>query len=152
MVTKAKVEEIKISPISYGDCPLLLHEHEVFSPYVEFYMTPEQLENPELWVNVGVKLSKDTLLEIFAFDGSFHARAIVTFAQGSSVNIKILEHIDLDRVKDKEINMSGYIIRHMGKRAGWSIIHEQSGELMTGNMPSQAACVTHLQDHFNALK
>lgn len=143
-------EPVVLTPVSYNDCPTLSHGNTVFAVRVKGYHTKEQLEDPHLWSFCAAKFEKFSRLEIHALDGSMFARALVTYAMGTVVRVKVLDHYDLDKVEQNEVKLAGYIIRNLGQADGWSIVHEESGELLKQNMPDQPSCINYLQDQMRA--
>lgn len=152
MATAKKSEE-KIKPLYSGDFGAIEHKVPRFNADVPGALTKDDLENPDLWVNVARGMTMGSEIRCIADDMSFVAFGVCTFVQGSMAKIKIYGFHELDKVNYDEIAdpASKFETKFRGPKK-WSIINKDTGEIVREDIQDQVTAVRELSDYQKALR
>jgi len=145
--------EKKISALMPGDFGAIEHKVPRFNADVPGTLTKEDLENPDLWAHVGRSMTMGCDVRCMADDMSFVAFGTCTFAQGSSVKIKIYSFNELDEVNYDEMNdeAAKFIIKLRGSKK-WCIVNNENGDIVKTDIPTQLEAMRELTDYQKALR
>ena len=147
MATSA--EKLKVNPLRPSDFGTVEHKVNRFNAEVPGEYA-DHLENPELWVNCASKMEMGCEVRCIADDMSFVAYGICTFAQGSTVKIKILKFHELDAV-DPEMADDDYELKLCGSKK-WCIRKTSDGSVIKEGMATQLEGMRELDDYKKALR
>lgn len=146
-------KKLKIEALRPSEFGLVSHKVTQFSADVPGGLSKTDLENPDLWVNVANKIIMGSEVRCLADDMSFVAYGICTFAQGSTVKIKIITMHKLDAVDYDE--MSGeagdYELKLRGPKK-WCIVQKSTGDVIKEDMATQLIAMKELKDYEQALR
>lgn len=144
-------ETKKIDPLRPVDFGLVQHSIRQFNANVSGNMTQNDLENPDLWVNIANKMEIGSEVRCLADDMSFVASGICTYAYGSTVKLKIINFTKLDLVKNVEDDTnSDYEVKNRGPKK-WAIVQKSTGDVIKDMIPTQLEAMKELQDYQKAL-
>lgn len=152
-MTKAAQREVKIKGLMPGDFGAIEHKVPRFNADVPGHLTKDDLENPDLWVNVARGMTMGCDIRCIADDMSFVAFGTCTFAQGSSVKVKIYSFNELDKVDyDAMADEAGRFITKFRGPKKWSIVNNETGEIVKEDIQDQVTAVRELADYQKALR
>ena len=142
-----------IDPLRPMDFGLEMHKVRKFNANVSGKLSVEELEAPELWVNVAVQLEAGSEVRCLADDMSFVAYGMCTFAQGTTAKIKIMEMFELDEVDHDSLadEASDYEAKLCGSKK-WCVRKKSTGEIVKEGLPTQLEAMRELEDYKKALR
>lgn len=145
-------EKIKVDPLRPASFGLIEHAVRRFNAVVPGNLA-DNLEDPNLWVNVANKMEMGCEVRCVADDMSFVANGICTFVQGSTVKIKIYEFHELDAVDQVAMadEAADFEIKLRGPRK-WSIVKKSDGSIVKEDMATQLIAMKELEDYQTALR
>ena len=150
MANQAK--KLKVDPLRPASFGLIEHAVRRFNAVIPGSLKDE-LENPDLWVNVAGKIEMGSEVRCLADDMSFVAYAICTFSQGSTAKLKVLEFHELDEVDYKELAVEAddYEVKLRGPRK-WSIVKKSDGSIVKEDIATQLKAMQELEEYKKALR
>lgn len=149
--TAEKIEPMAHEAIQPSSMNQMQFAHQVWSVITREALTVAELEDPDTWALCSAKLRLFDRVEVMHTNGSQLSLGIVTYAKGSKVRVQIYGHFPLHEQKHTEIEMEGFIVKWGGIDRNWIIVEKDSGEVMRENLPTDAAGVKYLEDHFKSL-
>ena len=146
-------EKIKVDPLRPADAGLFEHRVTRLDAAVPGGYTIDQLEDPALWVNIASKMTMGCEVRCLADDMSFVAYGICTFAQGTTVKIKIYDIHKLDQVDADEMGdiASDYKVKLQGSKK-WCLIKKSTGEHIKEGIATQLDATREMEDYKRALR
>lgn len=157
----ATAEAFKLDPIRLTDWKLGVHAFQLHNLVVDPSLTKDELEDPALFVHVAHKFNHCGPDEVrfVAEDLSWVAYGFVTFAQGSTAKIRIVQRYELDRVDRASDNSvvdgsqpgDSFHVKSCGVRK-WAIVNKASGAIIKDRMPNQADALRELAEYRQALR
>jgi len=151
----AKVSKLKqkINPLNRGFFGADQHKVPRFNADVDGKLSKDDLENPDLWVNVASGMVMGCEVRCIADDMSFIANGVCTFAQGSTAKIKIYNFVELDKVDYDAVTdeASKFITKLRGPRK-WCVVNDETGEVIYEDIPTQLEAMRELTDYQKALR
>ena len=142
-----------IEPLRRSEFGNAEHRFQRFDALVPAQTTTEQLETPELWVNVATMLNPGDEVRARAEDDSFVALLHVTYSVGTNIRLKLIYKAEMDEVDYDEMHKadSDYEIKMRGVKK-WCVIHIPTGEVIKELIPTQKEAVIELDDLLKALR
>lgn len=146
-------EDIKVGPLRPSCFGLIEHAVRRFNAAVPGGLSVDDLENPDLWVNVANKVEMGSEIRCMAEDMSFVAYGICTFAQGSTIKVKILEMHELDAVDNDALAdaASDYEVKLRGRKK-WCLIKKSDSSVIKEGIATQLQAMKELEDYQKALR
>lgn len=145
----AQVKE-KLSPINTKDFGMTTHRHRDFDADVPAGTQLEDIENPELWVNVARQLSIGDEVRVIPEDHAFYARALVVHAVGSQVLMKIIASKEFESEGEVKGIESPFFVALRGRKR-YCLIERSSGIVIKEGIASLSLAHQELEDHMRAL-
>lgn len=146
----SKKEEItKLPPIKPAHFGLETHKVRKFCALVQPNYK-DHLEDPAIWANIAGQMRCGDEVRMFADDATFVAYGIVTFAQGSSARIKVLDLYELDSVEDVQDSDDQFEIKLCGPKK-WCIRNKETGDIHQEGIATQLEAMKELNDLRKAL-
>jgi hypothetical protein len=151
-MTKTKIER-KVEPIKPANFQAAEHRFRSYDCTVANGTTKEDLENPELWVNVAPMLNKGVGFDhvrVMPEDESFIAYLIPTFSHGSDARVKLLNYYQLEPIDEMNGPQGKYDVKFMGQKK-FAIYKVSTGEIIKDCIPTKAMAYKELEEHNNAM-
>lgn len=138
--------------IKTSDFGLAMHKMRQFTAEVPGTLSPEDLENPELWAHVAPQLRTGDEVRVLADDQSFVAYMICTHSAGSLVRMKTMHGYELEKVDHAALeNQTGdLVIKQRGVKK-WCIVQLSTGDVIKEGIPTQSKAMRELEDYQRAL-
>jgi hypothetical protein len=141
-----------VTPLIPAFVGLIEHKVRRFNADVPGSLTADDLENPDLWVNVAPQFEMGTEIRCLADDMSFVANGICTYSQGSTAKVKIITMHELDQVDDDFGDSTGaFEIKLRGPKK-WCVINKNNGDVIKEYIPTQLEALRELEDYKKALR
>lgn len=141
----------QLEAIRPADFALMAHKNQTFTCVLPTGVTKEDIENPELYVNIARKVAIADEIRVIAEDMSFVAWVIVTAAfGGSDIRVRVTHGCDLDDVEDLKMPEERYQIKMRGMKK-WSIIDIRDGAIIKEGIATQKEAQNERDDYIKAL-
>jgi len=140
-----------VEPIGLNKLTNMEHAARFFNVILPESIRKEDLERPEIWVNVGSKLAETSEIRVVAQDMSFVAYLFVTYALGSTVRVKVLSIHEWENTEDLEDeSLQRYAVKRRGLKK-WCIIDNVDGRVMYENIVTKQQAMSDREDLLKAL-
>ncbi len=138
-----------IKPLEFGTAESIFR---VFNAYIPKKLTKKELETPRIWGHVGTQLRAGFEVRVLAEDMSLRALMLVTYANGSSVRMKVIQYQEIDVVDYSKSDDPDcdYEIKLRGVKK-WCIVQKSTGEVFKEDIPTQKEAASELADYMQAL-
>lgn len=142
----------KIDPLRRSEFGNAEHCFQRFDAIVPAQIKREELEDPQLWVNVASMMNPGDEVRARADDDSFVALLHVTYSVGNKVRLKMVYQVELESVDYDEMHKSttDYEIKQRGPKK-WCIVQMSTGEVIKELIPTQQEAMRELNDLLVAL-
>lgn len=129
---------------------LMNHKAQLFNAYVPVGTRREDIIDRRLWAHVATQIQNYAEIRVICDDGSFMARVLVTFKNGSDLRLKELEYHDLDKIEDLAAHPD-YEVKSRGAVLKWCIVRKSDGANIKESLPDQETALRELADYLKAL-
>jgi hypothetical protein len=150
---KYKMANTKTEPLRRSEFGNAEHRFQRFDAIVPPQTTTEQLESPDLWVNVATSMRPGDEVRVRADDDSFVALLHVTYSVGTNIRLKLIYRAAMEEVDYDAMNeiTSDYEIKLRGVKK-WCVIHKTTGDVIKELIATQKEALTELDDLQKALR
>lgn len=126
------------------------HQFTSYDANVPHGTKKEHILNPDFWVNVARGVSIGDEIRVVPDDFSFYAKLLVTKAIGVSIDIKLIEFVELDPIVGEKVDSGPYYVEEKG-RLKYCVIKTATGTIERSNFSTAVEAETHLRDLQKAL-
>lgn len=144
----------KIVPVKPAQFQTAEHRYRRHDCVVPVGTKKEDLESPELWVNVAPLLNKGVAFDevrVMSEDETFVAYLVVTFSQGSDARLKLLSFHELESSGEIELPQGKYDVKLLGAKK-FVLYNTETGENIKENIPTKVQAYQELEDYVKALR
>lgn len=98
----------------------------------------------EFWVHVAKKIAANSVIHVFARDGSWYAKHLVRFVDGKDVRVHELEFHQLDSLDLGEDEHALYKVEWGGPKHKWRVVRKSDGEVLQHSFATRQAASIHM--------
>lgn len=149
-VNEVVVAPVKIPALNTKDFGMATHRHREFDADVPAGVTVEDIEKPDLWVNIARQLSIGDEVRIIPEDQAFYAKALVIHAVGSQVLMKVISSKVFCKEETRATPASPFFVDLRGKKK-WCVIERSTGKVIKDMIQNEAMAHQELSDYMRAL-
>jgi len=126
------------------------HTVQQFNAYVPAGTSRAEIEDGRYWAHVAGQVSVFSEIRVICEDGSYYAKLLIVFKNGTDIKLHCLAYTELDAVE--ELDEEGeFFVKSCGAVLGWCIVRRDDGHRVKEKMPTQAAALRELSDYLKAL-
>ena len=136
-------------PLRRTDVQRLGTNFIIFGAVVPKVMTKAELENPDLWVNVGSQFTMGCEIRVTNDDCSFMARLFITHANQHIVRVKVLEYHVFETASDTE-DSGEYYLKQRGVHK-WCIMRRDYPDAIQQDIATKHEAEKQLDEYLKTL-
>ena len=148
---EAPAHDREVTPVKPGDVKLENMMHQQWACFAPSDYSKDQVENPKFWTFMAPKFKDLDEIRITAEDGSWIAKAYIRKTMSMELFIQVYDWVELEAPQlAKEIEVSGYLIRHLGLVRMFCVHNKATGQLVKEGFRTQMDAMKYVTDHIQA--